>query len=49
VEAQASRTEKNPNCNSNHTANYRGCNKWKESRAANSKEVHAAKTKTEGT
>ena len=36
------------NCNSNHTANYRGCSKWKECRATNSERAHAAKPKSQG-
>ena len=36
------------NCKVVHTANYRGCSKWKEFRATNSERVRAAGPKTQG-
>ena len=36
------------NCNSNHTANYRGCSKWKESKATSSQRASVALPRNQG-
>jgi hypothetical protein len=35
-------------CRGNHTANYRGCSKWKEAKAALAKQVPMQRTRTSG-
>jgi hypothetical protein len=36
------------NCNSNHTANYRRCSKWKESKVTSSQWASAAQPRNQG-
>jgi hypothetical protein len=35
-------------CGGNHTANYRGCSKWKEAKAAHAKQVPNQRSRTSG-
>jgi hypothetical protein len=39
---------KSCSCGGNHTANYRGCSKWKEAKAALAKQVPKQRTRTSG-